>query len=82
MPVPIEESDGPPDPGVDQAWLDEIQRRSREFDEDLVEAIPAEKVFANLEAQLEALADAELLRTVRARMSSDSAPIEVQIDDL
>lgn len=41
-----------PDPGADQAWLDEIQRRSREFDAGLVEAIPAGKVFADLRAKL------------------------------
>ena len=48
----LEELDGPPDPGADQAWLDEIQRRSREFDAGLVEAIPAGKVFADLRAKL------------------------------
>ena len=42
----------PPDPGADQAWLEEIQRRSREFDAGLVEGIPAEKVFADLRAKL------------------------------
>jgi putative addiction module component (TIGR02574 family) len=48
----LEELDGPPDPGAEQAWLDEIQRRSREFDQGLVDAIPAEKVFADLRAKL------------------------------
>ncbi len=48
----LEELDGAPDPGADQAWLEEIQRRSREFDAGLVEAIPAEKVFADLRAKL------------------------------
>ena len=48
----LEELDGAPDSGADQAWLEEIQRRSREFDAGLVEAIPAEKVFADLRAKL------------------------------
>jgi len=48
----LEELDGPPDPGADQAWLEEIQRRSIELDTGLVEAIPAETVFANLRAKL------------------------------
>jgi putative addiction module component (TIGR02574 family) len=48
----LEELDGPLDPGAEQAWLDEVQRRSREFDQGLVEAIPAEKVFADLRAKL------------------------------
>jgi putative addiction module component (TIGR02574 family) len=48
----LEELDGPPDAGAEQAWLDEIQRRSRELDEGVVEAIPAEKVFADLRAKL------------------------------
>ena len=48
----LEELDGAPDLGADQAWLEEIQRRSREFDAGLVEAIPAEKVFADLRAKL------------------------------
>jgi putative addiction module component (TIGR02574 family) len=48
----LEELDGPPDPGADQAWLEEIQRRSSELDAGRVEAIPAETVFANLRAKL------------------------------
>jgi hypothetical protein len=48
----LEELDGPPDAGAEQAWLDEIQRRSRELDAGLVETIPAEKVFADLRAKL------------------------------
>lgn len=48
----LEELDGAPDAGADQAWLEEIQRRSREFDAGLLEAIPAEKVFADLRAKL------------------------------
>ncbi|HWG68445.1 MAG TPA: addiction module protein [Steroidobacteraceae bacterium] len=48
----LEELDGPPDTGVVEAWLDEIQRRSRELDAGLVEPIPADKVFADLRAKL------------------------------
>ena len=45
-----EELDGPADLAVDAAWLREVQRRSRELDDWLVESIPAEQVFARLEA--------------------------------
>jgi len=45
-----EELDGPPDPAVDAEWLEEVQRRSREIDEGLVECSPAEEVIARLEA--------------------------------
>jgi putative addiction module component (TIGR02574 family) len=48
----LEELDGPPDTGVEEAWLDEVQRRSRELDAGLVEPIPADKVFADLRAKL------------------------------
>ena len=48
----LEELDGPPDLGSDQAWLEEIQRRSNDFDAGLVEGIPAETVFADLRAKL------------------------------
>ena len=48
----LEELDGPPDSGVEEAWLDEVQRRSRELDAGLVELIPADKVFADLRAKL------------------------------
>jgi Putative addiction module component len=40
------------DAEVDAAWLAEIQRRSKEIDDGLVETIPAEKVFRTLEALL------------------------------
>lgn len=48
----LEDLDGPPDLGSDQAWLDEIQRRGHDFDAGLVESIPAENVFAGLRAKL------------------------------
>jgi putative addiction module component (TIGR02574 family) len=48
----VEELDGPPDPGVEQAWLDEAQRRSRELDSGIVKPIPAEEVLAKARAEL------------------------------
>jgi putative addiction module component (TIGR02574 family) len=45
-----EELDGPADSEVDAEWLREAQRRSREIDDGSVECIPAEEVFARLEA--------------------------------
>ena len=40
----IESLDPKPDPGVDQAWADEIARRVAELDEGIVETIPWEQV--------------------------------------
>jgi len=34
---------------LDAAWLEEVQRHSREIDQGLVESVPAEEVFARLE---------------------------------
>jgi hypothetical protein len=48
----LEELDGPPDPGVEQASLEEAQRRSRELDTGVIETIPAEEVFAKARAEL------------------------------
>jgi putative addiction module component (TIGR02574 family) len=48
----LEELDGPIDPDADQAWLAEVQRRSADFDAGLVQAIPAEEVFARVRARL------------------------------
>jgi hypothetical protein len=48
----LEDLDGPPDAGVDAAWLEEAQRRSRELDAGVVKAIPAKEVFAHVRAQL------------------------------
>jgi hypothetical protein len=44
------ELDDPADPEAEAEWLREVQRRSREIDDGLVECIPAEEVFASLEA--------------------------------
>ncbi len=43
--VLLEELDGPVDPDADRVWLEEVQRRSAEFDAGLVKSIPAEEVF-------------------------------------
>ena len=48
----LEEFDGPPDAGVEQAWLEEAQRRSGELDAGTVDAIPAEEVLAKARAEL------------------------------
>lgn len=40
------------DPEADRAWLDEVQRRSAEFDAGLMETIPAEEVFERVRARL------------------------------
>jgi putative addiction module component (TIGR02574 family) len=48
----VEELDGPPDPDIEQAWLAEVQRRSRELDEGTTQAAPADEVFARLRADL------------------------------
>lgn len=45
-----EDLDGYPDIDVDAAWLDEVQRRSKEIDDGLVECVPAEDVFSKLES--------------------------------
>lgn len=50
--VLLEELDGPADPDVDAAWLEEAQRRCREIDEGTVRCVPADEVFARLRASL------------------------------
>ena len=47
-----EELDGPSDPDVDAAWLEEVRRRGREIDAGQVELVPADEVFRTLEASL------------------------------
>ena len=51
--VLLEELDGPADPDLDAAWIAEIERRSREIDEGLVQCIPAEEVFEKIKAQMQ-----------------------------
>lgn len=48
----LEELDGPADPDADRAWLDEVRRRSVEFDAGLVETAPAKEVFERIRARL------------------------------
>jgi len=47
-----EELDGPSDPDVDAAWLEEVRRRGQEIDAGQVELVPADQVFRKLEASL------------------------------
>jgi putative addiction module component (TIGR02574 family) len=46
----VEELDGPLDPNVEQAWLEEVLRRSRELDEGTVAAVPVNDVFREARA--------------------------------
>lgn len=46
------ELDGPADVNVDAAWLAEAQRRDQELDDGEVGSLPADEVFARLEASL------------------------------
>lgn len=48
----LEELDGPSDADADRVWLDEVQRRSAEFDAGLVTAISAEEIFERVRARL------------------------------
>ena len=38
----------PPEPGYEEAWTQEIERRLRDFDEGRTKGIPAEEVFEQL----------------------------------
>jgi putative addiction module component (TIGR02574 family) len=46
----LEELDGPAEAGVDAAWAAEIQRRSKELDEGVVQCTPADVVFGKIDA--------------------------------
>jgi hypothetical protein len=48
----LEELDGPHDPDAEQAWLEEVQRRSRELDTGAADTIPADEVLAKARAEL------------------------------
>ena len=48
----LEELDGPADSDADQAWLDEVQRRSAELDAGLVKTVRADEVFERIRARL------------------------------
>ena len=47
-----EELDGPSDPQVEAAWLEEVRRRGREIDAGQVHLEPADQVFRKIEASL------------------------------
>jgi len=44
----LESLDGEPDPAIEAAWADEVERRVRQIDAGEVELIPWEKVRAEL----------------------------------
>jgi len=48
----IADLDGPEEDGVEQAWLEEAERRHRELLDGKVQGIPGEQVFENLRARL------------------------------
>lgn len=50
--VLLEELDGPADPDIEAAWIEEVRRRDDELDSGRVQAIPADEVFARLRARI------------------------------
>jgi putative addiction module component (TIGR02574 family) len=48
----IEELDETVDPDADCAWLEEVQRRSAEFDAGRMKSFPAEEVFERVRSRL------------------------------
>lgn len=48
----LESLEGEPEPDVEAAWAEEIERRVRDIDEGRVETIPWEQVRAQLHARL------------------------------
>jgi putative addiction module component (TIGR02574 family) len=50
--VLLEELDGPADPDAEAAWLAEVERRDREISDGSVKCIPADEVFARIDAAL------------------------------
>lgn len=48
----LEELGGPADADADRAWLDEVQRRSAEFDAGREKTIPSEQVIERVRARL------------------------------
>lgn len=49
----IGELDGPPDAGVEEAWVEEARRRQHELGSGAVKGVPSERVFENLRKRLE-----------------------------
>ena len=50
----LESIEGEPDPGVEAAWAEEVERRVRQIDSGEVKTIPWEEVRARLHARLNA----------------------------
>jgi hypothetical protein len=48
----LEELDGPADPDAERVWLDEVQRRSSEFDAGLMITAPAGEIFERVRSRL------------------------------
>ena len=48
----IDEVEGPADPDVDRAWLEEVQKRSQELDDGAVSAVSREDTIANVRSGL------------------------------
>lgn len=48
----LEELDGPSDSDADRVWLDEVQRRSSDFESGLIKPIPAKEVFERVRSRL------------------------------
>jgi len=50
--VLVGELDGPPEPGVEEAWIAEAKRRHQELLDGRVKGVPGEQVFENVRALL------------------------------
>jgi len=50
--VLVGELDGPPEPGVEEAWIAEAKRRHQELLDGRVKGVPGEQVFARLRRRL------------------------------
>jgi len=48
----IESLDGPADPGVEEAWRAEVERRIGQIERGKVQLIPGDEVFARLRRRL------------------------------
>jgi putative addiction module component (TIGR02574 family) len=48
----IADLDGPEDARVEQAWLEEAERRHRDILDGKVQGVPGERVFENLRSRL------------------------------
>jgi hypothetical protein len=51
--VILEALEGPADPDVERLWMEEAQRRSREFDAGLTKCVPADEAIARIRARLQ-----------------------------